>query len=122
MKLNSFLILAILLISSFIAVAHEGGHGTNDHKTWKINNQNIEASFLAFKDGQVLLETKTGEVLFLDLSSFSKENQQLINKKIDQIEKINYQSSSNAIASVLFIAIGFKVSLVIPVTGSIRRI
>ncbi|WP_108801938.1 YHYH protein [Aquimarina sp. Aq107] len=117
MKLNSFLILAILLISSFIAVAHEGGHGTNDHKTWKINNQNIEASFLAFKDGQVLLETKTGEVLFLDLSSFSKENQQLINKKIDQIEKINYQSSSNAIAPIYQQQTGYNILITILLVG-----
>lgn len=84
---------------SFTALAHQEGHGTENVMEWTINNKNVEASFLTFKNGLVLLETKTGEVLIQELSSFSKENQLFIEKKNIEIKKINEFSNNSIIAN-----------------------
>tara|TARA_R110002126_G_scaffold286177_2_gene437651 strand:- start:3119 stop:4483 length:1365 start_codon:yes stop_codon:yes gene_type:complete len=94
MKLHQFFILVICLICSLNIFAHKGGHREILFSKWTINNKNIEASFLTFKDGQVLLETKTGQVLKENLTAFSKENQKIILQRYDNIKSVNYVSDN----------------------------
>ncbi|WP_025741782.1 YHYH protein [Aquimarina pacifica] len=93
MKQSSFLIVFFLLFSLH-SFAHKEGHGFKNLTKWTINDKTIEASFLKSTEDNIFLETRSGKIIVHKLSSFSPENQHLIQKKITHIKEINHLASS----------------------------
>ncbi|WP_422082070.1 YHYH protein [Ulvibacterium sp.] len=97
MRMRTYLISLILFLLTLSLHAHKGGHGYRNTKEWSIDGNKIEASFLAFKDGLVFLETKTGELVIEELSAFTRHDRLLIEDKINRIKSINQVSGNSGI-------------------------
>ncbi|MBI1286008.1 MAG: YHYH protein [Flavobacteriales bacterium] len=84
-----------LFAATQLTMAHEGGHHHQNLQAWTIETQNTteKGSFLMLKEGRVYLETENGEVASYALSDFSEENQTIINRRYEAIQKINSQQT-----------------------------
>ncbi|MBP2830664.1 YHYH protein [Aquimarina sp. U1-2] len=93
MKTFSFSLLVFFLFYNSSLLAHKGGHGHENLKQWRINNETIEAAFLISKEDKVFLETKSGQIIAYDIASFSYVDQKHIQKKVAYIDAVNHLAS-----------------------------
>lgn len=94
MRTRTYLVFLILLPLTLSLHAHKGGHGHQNTKEWSIDGNKVEASFLAFKDGLVFLETKAGKLVIKELSAFAVHDRSVMEEKINRIKSINQASNS----------------------------
>ncbi len=92
MKLNIFLLSLLLLFLCCISFAHSGKkHKHVSLRQWNFadKNKQIKASLLLLKDGIVHLEKANGKVEKYSLSSLSKNDQNFVSKRYEEIAKLN---------------------------------
>lgn len=85
-------LILLLLVSTFSAECHEGGHGTSSEKVSRVwhlqDDTEITGTFLLTKENMVLIETD-GEVLTVSIESLSVQGQKYVEAKVAEIQEIN---------------------------------
>lgn len=84
-----------LLLAQFLFAHGHHDHASADLKHWSLLTENtpIEASFLMFKDGEVFLEKADGEVAHFPLEALSEADQDFVQQRYAQIERLNHPAA-----------------------------
>ncbi len=92
-------LLVFFFSSAFAHEAHQKGH--EHYKTWSIisTGEQVDATFLMYKNAQIYLEKTDHTVVHFPLSAFSEADRAMLQLKIDQIEKLNSETPTLHLAA-----------------------